>query len=201
MTLQVLGSTLELKDAETEAHCVTAYTISIATSVPVPLQFLNVLARAAFLHDIGKMAIPDKILRKPGALDDSEKQIMRTHCEIGYNTLIRVPFLREAADIVLAHPEFFDGTGYPRGLRREQIPLARKIHDFRSTKGLAMVQIRYLGRFETKSEAFACPNIPQQTVFFFQIFLIDRWSRSLTNGRAVPMAERFCSRLPSGAWS
>ena len=79
--------------------------------------------------------------------------------------------------------------------------LARKIHDFRSTKGLAMVQIRYLGRFETKSEAFACPNIPQQTVFFFQIFLIDRWSRSLTNGRAVPMAERFCSRLPSGAWS
>ena len=125
MTLQVLGSTLELKDAETEAHCqrVTAYTMSIATSVPDPLQFLNVLARAAFLHHIGKMAIPDKIIRKPGALDDSEKQIMRTHCEIGYNTLIRVPFLREAADIVLAHPEFFDGTGYPRGLRCEQIPL------------------------------------------------------------------------------
>jgi hypothetical protein len=70
--------------------------------------------------------------------------------------------------------------------------LARKIHDFRSTKGLAMVQIRCLVRFETKSEAFACPNIPQQTVSFFQIFLIDRWSRSLINGRAVPMAERFC---------
>ena len=73
------------------------------------------------------MAIPDKIIRKPGALDDSEKQIMRTHCEIGYNTLIRVPFLREAADIVLAHPEFFDGTGYPRGLRCEQIPLGARI--------------------------------------------------------------------------
>ncbi len=55
-----------------------------------------------------------------------------------------------------------------------------------------MVQIRCLGRFETKSEAFACPNIPQQTVFFFQIFLIDRWSRNLINDRAVPMAERFC---------
>jgi HD-GYP domain-containing protein (c-di-GMP phosphodiesterase class II) len=52
---------------------------------------------------------------------------MRTHCEIGYNTLIRVPFLREAADIVLAHPEFFDGTGYPRGLRCEQIPLGARI--------------------------------------------------------------------------
>ncbi len=77
--------------------------------------------------------------------------------------------------------------------------LAWKIHDFRSTKGLAMVQIRCLGRFETKSEAFACPNIPQQTVCFFQIFLIDRWSRNLINDRAVPMVEQFFSRLPSGA--
>ena len=76
--------------------------------------------------------------------------------------------------------------------------LAWKIHDFISTKGLAMVQIRCLVRFETKSEAFACPNIPQQTVSFFQIFLIGPWLRSLTNGRAVPMAERFCCKLPSG---
>jgi HD-GYP domain-containing protein (c-di-GMP phosphodiesterase class II) len=78
---------------------------------------LNVLAHAVFLHDIGKMAIPDKILHKPGPLDDSEKQIMRTHCAIGYNTLSLIPFLSQAADIVLAHHEFFDGTGYPRGLR------------------------------------------------------------------------------------
>jgi putative nucleotidyltransferase with HDIG domain len=128
-TIEALGSTLELKDAETEAHCqrVTAYTISIAKNVPVPLPYLTVLARAAFLHDIGKMAIPDKILRKPGPLDDSEKQIMRIHCEIGYNTLTRIPFLREAAEIVLAHQEFFDGSGYPRQLRGEQIPLGARI--------------------------------------------------------------------------
>jgi putative nucleotidyltransferase with HDIG domain len=128
-TLEALGSALDLKDAETEGHSqrVTAYTISIARNVPVPLQYLTVLARAAFLHDIGKMAIPDKILRKPGPLDDSEKQIMRTHCEIGYNMLTRIPFLRDAADIVLAHQEFFDGTGYPRGLRGEQIPLGSRI--------------------------------------------------------------------------
>jgi putative nucleotidyltransferase with HDIG domain len=115
--------------AETGAHSqrVTAYTISIAKNVPVLLDYLAILARAAFLHDIGKTAIPDKILRKPGPLDDSEKQIMRTHCEIGYNTLSRVPFLLEAADIVLAHHEFFDGTGYPRGLRGEQIPLGARI--------------------------------------------------------------------------
>jgi HD-GYP domain-containing protein (c-di-GMP phosphodiesterase class II) len=91
-----------------------------------------VLARAAF-HDIGKMAIPDKILREPGPPDDAEKVIMRTHCEIGYNTLTRVPFLWEAADIVLAHHEFFDGTGYPRGLRGEQIPLGSRIISIANT--------------------------------------------------------------------
>jgi putative nucleotidyltransferase with HDIG domain len=124
-TLEAFGSALDLKDMQTADHSqrVTAYTISIAKSISVPLQYLSVLARAAFLHDIGKIAIPDQILRKPCPLDDSEKQIMRTHSEIGYNTLTRVQFLREAADIVLAHHEFFDGTGYPRGLRGEQIPL------------------------------------------------------------------------------
>src|SRR5438046_8493123 len=85
------------------------------------------LARAEFLHDIGKMAIPDSILRKPGPLDDAEKKKMREHCEIGYNMLIRIPFLRDAAEIVLAHQEFFDGSGYPRGLKGEQIPLGARI--------------------------------------------------------------------------
>ena len=128
-TLEALGSALDLKDAETEGHCqrVTAFTISIAGTVPVPTNYLPVLARAAFLHDIGKMAIPDSILRKPGPLDNDEKEIMRTHCEIGYNVMTRIPFLREAAEIVLAHQEFFDGTGYPRGLRGEQIPLGARI--------------------------------------------------------------------------
>ena len=121
-TIEALGSALGLKDAKTGAHSqrVTAYTISIAKSIPVPIDYFTVLARAAFLHDIGKMAIPDTILRRPGPLDDSEKQIMRTHCDIGHNILTRIPFLLEAADIVLAHHEFFGGTGYPRGLRGER---------------------------------------------------------------------------------
>ena len=128
-TLEALGSALDLKDAETEGHCqrVTAFTISIAKAMPVPNHYLPILARAAFLHDIGKMAIPDGILRKPGPLTDAEKEVMRKHCEIGYNMLIRIPFLRDAAEIVLAHQEFFDGTGYPRGLKGEQIPLGARI--------------------------------------------------------------------------
>jgi putative nucleotidyltransferase with HDIG domain len=128
-TLEALGSALDLKDAETEGHCqrVTAFCISVARAMPVPDSYLAILARAAFLHDIGKMAIPDGILRKPGPLNDDEKQIMRKHCEIGYNMLIRIPFLRDAAEIVLAHQEFFDGSGYPRGLKGEQIPLGARI--------------------------------------------------------------------------
>jgi putative nucleotidyltransferase with HDIG domain len=128
-TLEALGGALDLRDAETEGHCkrVTAFTIAIARAMKVDPLLLPQIARAAFLHDIGKMAIPDQILRKPGPLTIEERDIMRTHCEIGYNMLTRIPFLREAADIVFAHQECFDGTGYPHGLRREQIPLGARI--------------------------------------------------------------------------
>jgi len=128
-TLEALGGALDLKDAETEGHCkrVTAFTIAIAKAMFLEPALLPQIARAAFLHDIGKMAIPDHILRKPGPLTPEERDIMRTHCEIGYNMVKRIPFLREAAEIVLAHQEYFDGTGYPRGLRGEEIPLGARI--------------------------------------------------------------------------
>jgi putative nucleotidyltransferase with HDIG domain len=128
-TIEMLGSALALHDQLAAEHSqrVSVYAISIAKTVPVPPPYLSVLARAAFLHDIGKMAIPSQILRKSGPLDNAEKMIIRTHCEIGYNTLMRIPFLRDAADIVLTHHEFFDGTGYPRGLRGEAIPLGARI--------------------------------------------------------------------------
>ena len=128
-TLEALGSALDLRDTETGDHSrrVTAYTISIAKNVPVPLPYLTVLARAAFLHDIGKMAIPEKILRKPGALDDAEKVIMRTHSETGYNMLTRIPFLRDAAEIVLAHRRAPRWYGLSTWLRGEQIPLGARI--------------------------------------------------------------------------
>lgn len=128
-TLQALGRALDLKDAETQGHCerVTAFTIAIAKAMHIDPTMLPHIARAAFLHDIGKMAIPDRILRKPGPLDDDERTIMRTHCEIGYDMVVKIPFLREAAEIVLSHQEYFDGSGYPRGLRGEAIPLGARI--------------------------------------------------------------------------
>jgi putative nucleotidyltransferase with HDIG domain len=128
-TLEALGGALDLKDAETEGHCkrVTAFTLAIAQALKVDIAQLPEIARGAFLHDIGKMAIPDHILRKPGPLTPDEQKIMRTHCAIGFDMLSRVPFLRDVAKIVLAHQEHYDGSGYPNGLKGEDIPLGARI--------------------------------------------------------------------------
>lgn len=128
-TLEALGGALDAKDAETEGHCqrVTAFTITMARAMDVDRTALRHIARGAFLHDIGKMGIPDHILRKPGPLTTEERDIMRRHCEIGYAVLERIPFLKEAADIVLSHQEYYDGSGYPRGLKGEEIPLGARI--------------------------------------------------------------------------
>jgi putative nucleotidyltransferase with HDIG domain len=129
-----------LKDAETEGHCqrVTAFCISIARAMPVPDPYLPILARAAFLHDIGKMAIPDAILRKPGALTPEEVAIMREHCWHGYQILRKIPFLTEAAEIVYAHQERWDGSGYPRALKGDEIPLGSRMFSIADTMDAIM---------------------------------------------------------------
>ena len=135
ITLEALGNALDLKDAETEGHSkrVTAFTIAIARAMGLTADQIRVIARGAFLHDIGKMAIPDAILRKPGALDPEEIAVMREHCYRGYQILKRIPFLTEAAEIVYSHQEKYDGTGYPRGLKGEQIPLGARIFSVADT--------------------------------------------------------------------
>ena len=111
ITLEALGDALDLKDAETEGHSkrVTAFTIAIARHMGLNGDQIRIIARGAFLHDIGKMAIPDAILRKPGKLDPDELAIMREHCYRGFQLLKRIPFLGEASDIVYSHQERFDG--------------------------------------------------------------------------------------------
>jgi putative nucleotidyltransferase with HDIG domain len=135
MTLEALGGALDLKDAETEGHSrrVTVFTIAIARAMGLSKDQIDVIARGAFLHDIGKMAIPDAILNKPGKLDSDEVAVMREHCYHGYQILKRIPFLKEAAEIVYAHQEHFDGSGYPRQLRGEQIPLGARIFSVADT--------------------------------------------------------------------
>jgi putative nucleotidyltransferase with HDIG domain len=135
MTLEALGGALDLKDAETEGHSrrVTVFTIAIARAMGLSKEQIDVIARGAFLHDIGKMAIPDAILRKPGKLDPEEITIMREHCYHGYQILKKIPFLKEAAEIVYAHQEHYDGSGYPRQLKGEQIPLGARIFSVADT--------------------------------------------------------------------
>lgn len=129
ITLEALGDALDLKDSETEGHSkrVTAYTIALARAMGISPAAIKVIARGAFLHDIGKMAIPDGILRKPCELNPEEQQIMREHCTLGYNILRKIPFLNEAAEIVFSHQEHFDGSGYPRGIRGGEIPIGSRI--------------------------------------------------------------------------
>jgi putative nucleotidyltransferase with HDIG domain len=135
MTLEALGGALDMKDAETEGHSrrVTAFTMAIARRLGLPKDQVEVIARGAFLHDIGKMAIPDAILRKPGPLTPHEIAIMREHCYHGYQVLKKIPFLAEAAEIVYAHQEHYDGSGYPQGLKGQQIPLGARIFSVADT--------------------------------------------------------------------
>jgi putative nucleotidyltransferase with HDIG domain len=129
VTLEALGDALDLKDSETEGHSkrVTAYTIALARAMGISPAEIKVIARGAFLHDIGKMAIPDDILRKPGPLTSEEQTIMREHCTRGFHILRKIPFLSEAAEIVFAHQEHYDGSGYPTGLRGGEIPVGARI--------------------------------------------------------------------------
>ena len=129
VTLEALGDALDLKDSETEGHSkrVTAYTIALARAMGITPAEIKVIARGAFLHDIGKMAIPDEILRKPGKLTREEQEVMREHCTRGYNMLRKIPFLSGAAEIVFSHQEHYDGSGYPNGLSGGEIPVGARI--------------------------------------------------------------------------
>src|SRR5712672_1270496 len=135
ITLQALGDALDLKDAETEGHSrrVTAFTIAIAQRMGLPKDNIRVIARGAFLHDIGKMAIPDKILTKPDKLTPDEVDIMKEHAWYGYKIVKNIPFLSEASEIVYSHQEKFDGSGYPRRLKAEEIPLGARIFSIADT--------------------------------------------------------------------
>ncbi len=140
ITLEALGDALDLKDAETEGHSkrVTAFTIAIARAMGLSNDRIRIIARGAFLHDIGNMAIPDAILRKPGALSPEEINIMKEHCWHGYQILRKIPFLTEAAEIVYAHQEKWDGTGYPRQLKGDEIPLGSRIFSLADTMDAIM---------------------------------------------------------------
>lgn len=128
-TLQALVAMLDAREHQTGAHSTRArdMAVSLARAMGLDGDLVEAVASGAFLHDIGKIAIPDAILLKPSALTPEEWERMQSHSEIGYRILCSSPYLREAAEIVYSHHEHFDGTGYPRGLKADQICIGAKI--------------------------------------------------------------------------
>lgn len=128
-TLEDWSRALDLRDKETEGHSrrVTEMTMRLATAMGISGEELLHIQRGALLHDIGKVGIPDGILLKPGPLTDEEWETMRMHPVYAYELLEPISFLGPALDIPYAHHEKWDGTGYPRGLMGEQIPLSARI--------------------------------------------------------------------------
>jgi PAS domain S-box-containing protein len=128
-TLEGWSKALELRDRETQGHArrVTEVTLRLAQIVGVERAELVHVRRGALLHDIGKMGIPDEILHKPGPLSDDEWAIMRRHPIYAYDLLSPIEFLRPALDIPYCHHEKWDGSGYPRQLKGESIPVSARV--------------------------------------------------------------------------
>jgi diguanylate cyclase (GGDEF)-like protein len=128
-TIEGWARALDLRDKETEGHTrhVTEMTVKLARFMDVDELELLAIRRGSLLHNIGKLGIPDAILLKPGKLTEEEWKIMRRHPEYAFEWLAVIPTLRPALDIPYCHHEKWDGTGYPRGLRGEQIPLAARM--------------------------------------------------------------------------
>jgi putative nucleotidyltransferase with HDIG domain len=129
LTLEALVTALDARECETGNHSqrVVRTTLAIADRLGINGEEREHIARGALLHDIGKIGVPDHVLLKPGRLTEDEWVDMRKHPEIGARILSGIKFLEPAAEIVLAHQERWDGDGYPRGLKGDEIPIGARI--------------------------------------------------------------------------
>ncbi len=128
-TLEGWSKALELRDEGTEGHTkrVTEMTLRLALAIGIDRERMANVRRGALLHDIGKMGVPDSILLKKGSLTDDEWRIMKRHPSYAYEMLWPIEYLRPSLEIPYCHHERWDGTGYPRGLKGEDIPLSARI--------------------------------------------------------------------------
>ncbi len=181
-TLEALGAAIDLRDSPTAGHSrrVFLYSMELAKSIGGLEQELRSIAMGAWLHDIGKLAIPDRVLLKPGPLTDSEWEIMRRHARIGYNLVKSISFLAGAAEIVLTHHERFDGSGYPQKMKGDEIPFGARIFAVADTLDAMTSDRPYRA---------ALPLQAAQEV-------IERGSGTLFD----PLVAAAFLRVPSGTW-
>ena len=128
-TINALVSLADAKETTNRGHSrrVAEYALTGARRLKLNGDYRHSIEYAAILHDVGKLAIPDRILNKPGVLDDGERQIMNGHAEIGHNLIREIPFLEDASWLVLYHHERYDGSGYPRQLKGREIPIGARL--------------------------------------------------------------------------
>jgi HD-GYP domain-containing protein (c-di-GMP phosphodiesterase class II) len=128
-TIDALSAALDVHDDDAAGHAqrVTLYALEMARRMGCSQAEIDNLERAARVHDIGKIGIPDAILLKPGRLTEEETEVMKAHVQIGYQIVSRLGFMAASAEIVLTHHERWDGDGYPQGLRGDEIPLGTRI--------------------------------------------------------------------------
>ncbi len=127
--LNVLGNAVSKRDSDTDEHNyrVTYYSVKIAELLKLDDESIRDLIKGAFLHDVGKIGIEDKILLKPGKLSDDEFEIMKTHVDLGVDIVGDVKWLETSIKVIAYHHEKFDGSGYPKGLKGEDIPIEARI--------------------------------------------------------------------------
>jgi putative two-component system response regulator len=128
-TIEGWSHAMDLRDKETEGHTqrVTELTLKMAKAYGIKPSEIVHIRRGVLLHDIGKLGVPDSILHKPDKLTDEEWQVMRKHPQLAYEMLYSIDYLRPAIEIPFCHHEKWDGSGYPRGLKGEEIPLAARM--------------------------------------------------------------------------
>ena len=181
-TLRALGVAIDLRDHETAGHSqrVCRYSVEIARAMGWTKGELASLARGAYLHDIGKLGISDGILLKPGPLTGDERKLMQEHAQIGFDVVKHIPFLADAAEIILMHHERCDGTGYPRGLKGDEIRRGAQIFAVADTLD-AITSDRPYRRaesYQSAREAISRGSGSQFDPRVVQVFLTipeDRW--------------------------
>jgi HD-GYP domain-containing protein (c-di-GMP phosphodiesterase class II) len=181
-TIEGWSHAMDLRDEETEGHTrrVTELTLQMASSMGFSIEELVDVRRGALLHDIGKIGVPDAILLKPGPLTDEEWETMRRHPQFAYDMLAPITYLRKAVDIPYCHHEKWDGTGYPRGLKGEQIPWAARIFAVADVWD-ALTSDRPYRKAWSKQEALA--YIREQAGRYFDPQVVEIFLKNLPKDR------------------
>ena len=173
--IAVLSAALHARDICTHAHCrrVIHYALTLGRLVGLSAKELLTLERGVFLHDVGKIYVPDSVLRKPSHLTERERLVMQQHPAVGHEMVSAFASLTDVSDIVLSHHEWFDGTGYPFGLKGEAIPLGARICAIADTLDALTSHRPYR---DPISFAEACAYVESESGTHFDPMLVEHFA-------------------------